>query len=79
MERDPREHGPCASWDLLGQTMRTLTLGSERPPGAVFRLISPGQRPMEALQEAGAACPEGKPSISPSHHAPLPRLSPPAG
>ena len=57
METEPREHGPDASWDVLGQTMRTLTLGSERHPGAVFRLVSPGQRPVEALQEAGSVLP----------------------
>jgi len=57
METEPREHGPDASWDVLGQTMRTITLGSERHPGAVFRLVSPGQRPVEALQEAGSGLP----------------------
>ena len=57
MQRKPREHGPGASWDVLSQTTRTITLGSERHPGAVFRLVSPGQRPMEALQEAGSSLP----------------------
>ena len=57
MQRKPREHGPGASWDVLSQTTRTITLGSERPPGAVFRLVSPGQRPVEALQEAGSSLP----------------------